>query len=424
MHDPELQSHLRNIIYAQCFGLLAMMMVNGPIMLTYLCQLEFTDGQILTIMGLGNIMRVICVMPTSYLCDKYGIKPVAAVGSVLGVLGMLLVSLAGVFPNYMQFMIYAGIIIYSTGAMTFGSGWFALIQPIIPTDIRGRFLSKLRFTWMLISIIFTFVAMLLVKHFESIYTYVGLLLFVTLMHACRWIFYRHIPDLCERSAKDAVRLRESLVSVLTKWDLMTFNGYIFLIHLFTGAAIWMTGLQQREYFGFTDGNIVMMGNMVLVGGLIGYIFSGHLIDKWGTRIIFLCSHLGYGMLLLLFVARDMFPIPLIIWLGVLSMVWGIIGSALSVSMTSELFALLPKRNQSLATGVHTGALMGGFGLSALLAGRLLELKILRETWTIGGYTFNEYDSLLLGAGIMIILLAATVGVATGVRKVSLLPPRR
>jgi len=56
----------------------------------------------------------------------------------------------------------------------------------------------------------------------------------------------------------------------------------------------------------------------------------------------------------------------------------------------------------------------GKAISAIIAGQILHLNILQSEWKLGTFTLNQFDSLLAGSAIMIILLVVTLGLVPSI----------
>ena len=105
-----------------------------------------------------------------------------------------------------------------------------------------------------------------------------------------------------------------------------------------------------------------------------------MVDRLGTKYVFLCCHFGFGSVFLLFLWRYIFSGEVQITVAILTILFGMVQAASSIAMTSETLVLIPAENKSLATGLWFTLYSGGMGLSGVLSGQALELGILSDSW--------------------------------------------
>ncbi len=117
----------------------------------------------------------------------------------------------------------------------------------------------------------------------------------------------------------------------------------------------------------------------------------------------------FGIILLLFLWRNLFTEEIRIVVGILTILFGMVQAASSIAMTSETLALIPPKNKSLATGLWFTLYSGGTGLSGILSGQALELGVFNESWIWLGQSMSSYDGLLLWSGTMLLLMTVTLG---------------
>ena len=84
--------------------------------------------------------------------------------------------------------------------MTLGN-WFALLHPIIPENIRGRFFGQLRLTWQSIGILFTLIVIYILELYPTLEMYQAILGIITILMLLRMFFYQQIPELDKSTAK-------------------------------------------------------------------------------------------------------------------------------------------------------------------------------------------------------------------------------
>ena len=161
---------------------------------------------------------------------------------------------------------------------------------------------------------------------------------------------------------------------------------------------------------------MFIGNLLIVGALAGFVLGGRMVDKLGTKYVFMFCHFGFGAILILFLLRNLFPGEIIFIVGILTLLFGLVQAASGIAMTSETLVLIPLENKSLATGLWFTLYCGGAGLSGIMSSKALELNLINSEWRLFGLPMTSYDGLLLIFGTMVLLMTVTLGLIPSVIK--------
>ena len=330
-------------------------------------------------------------------------------GSEMCIRDSILLIVASILPeNFYIWIIGTGIVLFGIGsAMTLGN-WFALLHPIIPEKIRGRFFGRLRLTWQSIGIVLTLLFIYTLEQFPSLGIYQAVLIIISIFMAVRIFFYQQIPEL-DKPVPPKESFLKTLMDVIAIPDYISFCSYCFLLSFFTAACPQIFNLIEKDVLHFSKVEIVSIGNLLVGGALAGFILGGRLVDRFGTKYVFLCCHFGFATILFLFLWRALFPGEVQIIVGILTILFGMVQAASSIAMTSETLVLIPVENKSLATGLWFTLYSGGTGLSGVLSGQALELGLLSDSWTWLGQHMSRYDGLLLFCATMVLLMTVTLG---------------
>ncbi len=411
--EPQIKKALRIIILAQCVGVLALLLFQNGFMLAYLSRLGFPSYRILFLLSLVPLAGLVLTLPFAYLSDRFGKKRIGLIGLTISVLGLLLLTLAGFSEAQGAQIATAGIIIFSIGASASASSWFALLSPIIPEEIRGRFFGKLRISWQLCGIAFTLVVTALLELFTEIRIFQYVMLFVVGTSILRIHLYRKIPEL-ETGHAPSGEFLTPLTNILRIPGYLPFCAYTFLLMFFAGSIPGVLNLLGKDILLFSDARILLMSNVGAGGAIAGFYLGGKMVDRWGTKPVFLSCHFSFAIVLLATVLRGLFPFSDIATLSLLSGLFGTTLAASGIAFSSELLALVPSENKSLSTGFHLSLTSAGIALSSLVIGQALKLNVLNSEWTLMGQTLSEYDTILLGSAVMILMLLITLGLIPSV----------
>ena len=406
---PEQRRGMRDAIVAQCFGCFAYLVFRNGIMLLFLNSLHLSGARVVAYLAVPFAVDAVVRLPAAYFADRHGKKRMGVSGSVMMALGFVVVSLApsvpGLTPGAATLL---GVIIYGAGFGIFVSSWFAMLSPIVPEGYRGRFFGRLRFSWQICGVAFATLCALTLPRDASPVLYQWIMGVIALALAIRVVYYARLPEM-ERPGRGMGGIAAALRRIVRAERYAAFCAYVFLVSLVAAGGPALFGLIEKRVMGLGDSTVIWLGNALMVGSVVGFGLVGRFIDRYGTRPAFLACHIGFAAALLLFVLRDIAPGGPVAAVAVLSFIYGAAFAAFSVAVSTEMLALIPPTDKSLATSLCAALREGGVGLAGLLSSWLLGSGILSGTWTLGDTPVSAYDSVLLLWGTMAAVLAVTVG---------------
>ncbi len=425
LSDCQRKRAFNAIILTQCLGMLTTNFFQNGFYLNYFTKLGVSSAAIALLFAVPPLLLAFLMIPFAFRADRHGKLRMALAGQVMIIVSQVMILGAGWGGVRLAMpVLVAALLVYCVGGSLQGGSWFALLSPIIPPEIRGRFFGRLRVTFMTVSILFTLLITQTLKLSESMVAFQLLLGVVVLAHVGRYFSYARIPELESSPADPGERVSfgRALSAVLAVPGFNAFNSYIFLITLFSAGVPIVFGLMQKDVFGFSPAQITLMGTLFLCGSVAGNLAGGHLVDRYGTRFVFLFSHISIAVVILGMLARHWTPWALMVHAGICSFAFSLTQAVNGIAITSELLALIPSANKSLSTAVSMSLFSFGVALSGLFVARTISWGILAPEWQLLGCRFSAYDSLLLAFATMVLLLLATIGlVPVIVKKAQLMP---
>jgi MFS family permease len=405
----------------QCSGYITHVAFGNGLILLYLNARHVSSATILILLALPELLIFLTNVPCSYWCDRLGSKRIGIPGLLINTLGFGCLMLSSFFEGALaQFLIWVGIIVYSIGFGLFSAGWYALLIPLVPAPMRGRFFGKLRFSWQLVAVVFAGVCARALGEDSPLSAFQLVLGILLVGGVLRIYFYSRIPQLDLPRAGPG--FRAALGDALQAPGYLSFCCYVFLLSLFTQSCPTFFALVQKEKMQLGDSQVIILSAMLMIGAVLGFLIGGKAVDRVGTKLVFLVCHFLLGAILILFLMRDLLPFPAFISVGIFNFLFGMALSASNIAISTETLALLPAENKALAVSVSTVLYNGGKALSGLLGSWALKLGILKESWTLMGAQMSAYDTLLLVSAVMIVLLVVTLGlVPSVVRKAEWIP---
>lgn len=414
-YPPKIKRALRIIIICQCTGMIGPLLFGNGFMLAYILRLGIPAYRVLFLFALMPLINMSLTLPFARLADRTGKSRLGLIGLTISIVGFLMLPLASLLPNGSTvWWLSAGIIIFSIGNTANSSCWFALLSPIVPQEIRGRWFGKMRTSWQSTAIVFSLSVAALLRFAPHLYVFQLVLVVGGALMLIRRILYKQIPEL-DPIQPPATGFFKTLGILFKIPGYLRFCFYIFLLS-FASAAAGLLGLLEKEALGFSDSLLMVMGNLLSIGAIAGFLIGGKMVDRFGAKPVFLTSHIITAITLTGILMRGYLPISLPFIIGMLSLLFGASQGATGIASTSELLALIPSKNKSLSIGFNLTLAAAGISLAGLLNGQLLKMNILPAQWTLLGHSMSAYDALLVGFLLITIILGATLGLVPTIRQ--------
>jgi len=394
----------RLIVLNQCLGIFSGSLFQNGFYLNYFTELGLSSAQIALLFSLPSFFGIFLLLPFAFYSDRWGKKRLALRGQWMLIASVVCMLIAGWAGSKSLLWIVAALLLYCVGGNLQGANWFALLNPIIPEKMRGRFFGRLRVTFLSVSIVFSFLISTVLLHSQSMVVFQSILLLVVTMAGLRYLTYSRIPELeNEEGEEDHHKqpLFEALKEVWKVPSYLLFNGYIFLITFFTAAIPILFGLMQKDLFGFSPSKISMVGTWFLVGSLAGCWLGGQVVGRWGVRQVFKVTHIGFFLVFVGMLCWRLVPWSLFIHAAFCAAAYSLVVGVAGVASTFKIMALIPANNKSLSTAFTTTLISGAVAISQLLVSRTIAWVGVSKT---AGILDSVYDLLLLFFTILIGLL--------------------
>ena len=425
LNDRQRKRALNIIVVTQCLGMLTAFLFQNGFYLNYFDKLGFSSSAFAMLASIPFWLAVFLLLPCAYYSDRFGKLKLSLFGQVLIVVSLVLMLAAGwAGGSEAIVLVVLSLVVFGVGGSLQGASWFALLGAIIPPHIRGRFFGRLRVTFTLVNILFAWAVARVMVATPSVRAFQGLLLFILLAHVARYFTYARIPELevVDGESHKRQSFWTACRRVFEVEGFAGFNGYVLLMTLFTTGVPLVFGLMQKDVFAFSESRIMVIGGFFLAGTMVGCGLGGPMVDRFGTKWVFLITHVAYAFVMIAMLARHWVPWSLETHATLCAFAHSMTGGIAGVAISSEAIALIPATNKSLSTAVHMTLFNAGIGLSAGVVSICIGMKVLAGEWDALGHTFTEYDTLLIGFAVMVILMLAAIGlVPKVVKKASLLP---
>ncbi len=313
-------------IVAQVFGMLADIAFRNGILLVYFTALRVDGDRVLLYLSLPPVLMLVVRLPAAHLADHIGLKRVGGPGFALSAVGFTLFLLAGFAAHdTAEWLILAGVVAHGTGLAIASAGFMPLLRRIVPQKLRGRFFGRLHVSWQFVGLLFVAGCAVLLPAEATVRMYQVILAILVVGAMVRVVMYLRIAEPAQPGTTTH-GFFQSIARTMRIEGYAPFGAYLFLLALCTGAAPFVFGLLEKHALRFGDNEVVWMGNLIMVGSLIGFALGGKATDRWGTKPVFLVCHFGYGTVLTMLLMRGVCADGRVVCSGVDEFVlWHVLG---------------------------------------------------------------------------------------------------
>jgi len=342
-----------------------------------------------------------------------GLKRIGRIGTTLSAAGFSLLPVAALLPeNWLTPVLLLGIVLYAIGTALFASCWYVIVDPLVDPTARGRFWGKLRFCWQLTALVFGGLCALLITDASPQWVLIAVIGIVSLGQWLRAILFLGMPELV-KSRITPGGFTPALMSAARTPGYLPFGSYVFLLTLFTAAAPTLFALIETKVLHYSDNTVVLMGAALMLGSVIGSLVGGPAVDRVGMKRVFIVCHFAYGLILAAFLLRGLAPSDEL-YIAALNFSFAAVAAAAQVAISSEMLALLPPENKSLAVSILEMLRSWGAAASSLLIAAVLKIGLLKEEWQLLDLPLSSYDAVLLGCATMVVLCVVALGLVPSV----------
>ena len=401
--EEEIAKSHKNIVWCQCTGLLTFQCLYNGFLLNFIKKFGIDDGiTMLLLTFIPNLFILVLTLPLAHLSDKKGMKKIGLRGNWLQVLGFTMLILAYFFDKIALPLFIVSIVIYAFGFSLFQSNWFALIDPLIKPETRGRFFAVLRIKWQVVAIVVTFIVTALIGYSDSKEMYLGIILFFSLMAAWRILFYNRIPELIKPNT-GLGNIGESWQNIKKNKEYMKFCWYFFCMTFLSSGLLPLFNLFEKGSLNFSESQIVAMGVVNQVGALVGFWAGAQIVDRKGNEILFTFTNLAKLSIVAFFAFIQFLPVPTVITAGVLTFSLGVIVNAFGIGTIAEALKRVPPGEKSFGIGLSMTMAAAGGTLASLVSSQYLKFAE-SLTVSLGSFTLNHYEIYLFCLAIGFLLV--------------------
>lgn len=384
-----------NAIGSAWFGCVAEVLVDSSAFITlYILALGGSAAMAVLVAGFTGIVNMFALIPSATIVTRMGLKRAVKYACLTGCSGLLLAASAPCFGAYSKYVALVGCFIYCFQRPLYTATWYPLLDNFLRPQDRGSFFGVMRFSYMLIIGIPFFIVGLFMGKDASILLLQIVIAFAGLALLGRWFFINRFP--IDPNAKVEVpEMKKALNISLHNAPLTGYAVYICMFNMVYTPIYPLTLAYLREHIQLSAGSVQLISTVWIGGQLIPFLLYGYMLKKTSLRFLEIFCHIT-----VMFVATAMFllspGVPGFAWIvAALVLILAMAQSIYMCSNSSEMMALARPGNKTMASALCQT--YTGFGMAAgrNLTSAVLAVGFLTPHWTLGGMSFNHYQTIYL-----------------------------
>jgi len=233
------------------------------------------------------------------------------------------------------------------GATALGStGWFPMLQDIVPRRYTGRFFARLRTSWQTANLICLIAAALILGgqsswlRFEILFV---LALLGQIMTALPVAGIVERPPIADNAA--TISIYERIIEFCRQKNLRHYTLYV-IAYMIAASALEPFKIKLLTDLGYSYGFILAATAMVGFGAVISLRFWGTLADKFGNRAIFSISHVGMILSTGAWVFVEKSSTAGMVLVMLLYLFWSVFNSGNTLAQTNYMLRAVPSHKQN------------------------------------------------------------------------------
>ena len=161
-------------------------------------------------------------------------------------------------------------------------------------------------------------------------------------------------------------------------------------------------------------DVVLLANMLAVGSLAGFWLGGRLVDRHGSKPVFLVAHAGYTLVAMWVRCRYALPLPAFAVFAVAALGWGVVDACSSIAVTTEVLALSPVKNRAVSISLLNSFGYAGVAVSAWAGSAAVGAGLFRDGWSLFGMSMSGFDGLLIITCFLVTTFVVTLSLVPSV----------
>jgi len=261
-------------------------LTDSAIIILYAGMLGAGDMFSMITTSLLPLFNGICIIPMAWVAKKVGTKRLILRVCTMSAVAYLLIVFSPFFGTRTVAVLIGMLIFFAVCQTGYVAGWFPMLDSFILKERRSAYLGSMCFSWQLSSVIFILLVGFAIGKTPSVWKLQMALLVGAIIYMGRILFISRIPVFAEQK-QETMGFKEGLMTAIGNKSLVGYSAYLFVLNLAAYGTIPLSIIYLKKYLHAPDNIIVIISAMSFAGMLLGSLFAGRIIKKWGIKYTFL-----------------------------------------------------------------------------------------------------------------------------------------
>lgn len=401
--DAQSSKAMKDAILSSCWGAFAQVMImDSAVIILFATILGAGDMLSIITTSAQGLCDSILMVPAAYFSAKIGYKKTAVCFNIIAIFFVALLAASPFFGTWSKFVLMTSIVLFSMCMTAYAASWFPMIDRFLPREGRSNFFGLMRFSWQTCAVIFFFGCGLWIGKNPEIWMLQVIIVVTALCLLGRVYYISRFP--VKSNAGENIKFMASLAETISNKSLCGFSVYICFLYLAAYSTLPLTFIFIKKYLLVPDNVIVIISSLALTGSIIGFLFAGRIIGRYGIKKLLLIIHLFFAVVNFSLFFMGSASLFSLIMITLLLMTYSFFFACSGVAISTEMIELASPDNKAISIAFFGSCFAAGMGGSRFLTSLILGSGMLAPEWTLGSLKISHYQTLFLVYGFAIIFV--------------------
>jgi MFS family permease len=358
------------------FNALAFQIMMGAPVILYAKSLG-ASSTVLGIIAAFTPLMTVFQLPAAQFLERYGYKEFVLMGWSLRTIFIVLIALTPLLwflDDFSQLaFLMACLFLFNLLRGISSAAWMPWITALIPSPVRGKFLSRDQIFMHLGCLIALLASALVMTGDVDAWEYSLVFGLSAAGGFLSLVFIRRIPGIPtgETTNKSAVRVPWGAMLRFAPFQQLLIFNLVFMVVIGSLGVFSVEFLREIPRFGVSL--ILFLSGISFVGALLSLPFTGRIVDRAGSRPVLAASVGLFGLVILGWFLVAAGIIPATLWsIAALNFFAGIAGSNYNLANVRIAMIIMPEMGRNHFFALFTVITSLGLGAAPVMWGMALD----------------------------------------------------
>jgi len=273
----------RNATLSACCGSFGdVTITDSAVIILFAGMLGAGDMFSMITTSLIPLFNGICIIPMAWFATKIGNKTLILRVCTMAAAAYFMIVASPFFGKGASAVLMSMLVCFAFFQTGYIAGWFPVLDSFLSPARRSDYLSNMRFSWQLTSVVFLLLSGFLIGKNPPVWKLQLLLLFAAVIFTGRIFFIWRIK-VPPSPKKESLGFLEGLMMAIRNKPLAGYSVYLFVLNMAAYGTIPLVIIYLKKHLKAPDNIIVMISAFTMIGMLCGSLLAGKIIRRWGIK---------------------------------------------------------------------------------------------------------------------------------------------